>query len=106
MNFLSNIKNKVKAHQHIDGRIVVYINVRTTISAVYNSTTTSRNCILCNNPLPTVIREKKKERIKKNNSQIRHNLRIRESIYGCVFLPYHPEMDFTLASNQGWKEIN
>lgn len=57
-------------------------------------------------PLRTVkIFEKEGKRMHYAASQNNHVCRIKEVIYGGIFHPYHPEMNFDYFKSQGWIEI-
>jgi len=51
----------------------------------------------------------KKDRYKEDENQYRHNLnhkcRIKQILYGFIFVTYHPQMNFTYAENNGWKRV-
>lgn len=88
---INNIKNKVVTYKHPDGRLTVYINIRTTRKVkVLDKNGNKTGKIKIEN---------------KSLFDIQHNLRFRSMIYNCVVCSYHPEMDFTLAESLGWFTI-
>lgn len=92
-SLINNIKNKVVAHRHADGRVIIYIAMRTKkVVRTYEIQGDGTYIV-------------KKSVGHNNNFDFAHNVRFRQMIYGCIFHSYNKDMDFTLALNSNWTLI-